>query len=140
MILRFSNILGESLLFFISLSILSILSISLFNPKMNLAISSAYATYEDGYKYGYKIDFLQKDSAYLYFLNSGRTIKNISIIYLDDVKYTGPVFILRNGAWQTSGHINKGDVFKIPYNSTNLTKLDLVVDGKYILHVFIGGL
>ena len=98
-------------------------------------ISNSYSTYEEGYKYGYKIDFLQKDDTYLYFLNSGRPIKNISNIYIDGIKYVVPTFVLINSSWVISNSIKSGTIFRIPYNTSNITRIDFILDGKYVLHI-----
>jgi len=135
---RFSNMLGESLLFFISISLLSILSLSFFTPFSNILLSDSYETYESAYKYGYRVEFLRRDAVYLYLINVGREIRNITELYLDGIRYSGPIFIFQNGSWQLSRHIDRDMIFRVVHQGYNISKLDLIVDDKYVLHIQIG--
>ncbi len=134
MIIRISNILGESLLFFISISILSILTFTTFIPGKNVVLMSTREAYMDGYRYGYKISYLTWEDGYVYLMNIGRNIWNITRIYLDGQIYNGTFEIYRGGIWIQSDKWLEGEILRIPYPYPGPNRVDLIILEKYVLH------
>ncbi len=134
MILRVSNLLGESILFFISLSIFSLLSITLFIPAANLGYQSSLDEYLDGYSYGYSVSYLFSDTGYLYLYNDGRDINVISKIYVEGLEIQPIIQVFNGSEWVTSFSIPSYTVFR--FNVSFLpSQVDIVVEDRYVLHV-----
>jgi len=134
MMLRISTLMGESIMFFISLSIFSILSLSLFLPLANIGYQSARYEYLDGYSRGFSITYLFTTSSYVYLYNEGRAIDNLSKIYFDGVELSPSIQFFNGSDWITSSKIPSETVFRISI-SFKPSRIDLVVNNEYILDI-----
>ncbi len=134
--LRVSSLLGESLLFFISISILSIITLTAVFPSKNLLILSTRETYLDGYRYGYKVAFLTQSSGYIYLMNIGRNISRINLIYIDGVKYNGSIEIYVNGTWSQNFRWLYGSILRLQNSNQDFKKIDFVIEDRYVIHVW----
>ena len=134
MMLRISNLLGESILFFISLSIFSLLSFTLFVPMANIGYQSYMEEYLDGYSYGYSVSYLFNDGDFIYLYNGGRDIYRISKIYMDGLEVQHYIEVFDGSSWIGSSKVPSQAVFR--FNITYLpSQIDLVIEDRYILHV-----
>jgi len=106
--------LGESILLFISVSLLGIGVVSIYQPSLNILGLGAEEEVRDGYSYGYHVSILFHRDGYLYLLNDGRDIGEVSTIYLDGLAIQPPYEVYVGGVWISSSSLPKGGVLRIP--------------------------
>ncbi len=110
-----SNLLGEGILLFTSLSLLAIGMAAIFIPSTSLLSQSSLEEYREGYGYGYRVAILFQEGGYLYLRNIGREISEIRWILLDGVNITS-YEVLVNGSWIVNGDVEEGSIIRIRYN------------------------
>ncbi len=134
MIYRISSLLGETTLFFITISIFSILSLSLFYPMLNNTRVDVLSNYENGYKYGYYVTYLFTESNYIYLYNDGRPISDITSVYIGNQSIIPSIQVLHNNSWLNTTHIPTDSIFRFYYGDIPQS-IDLVIEGKYVIHI-----
>ncbi len=109
-----SNMLGESILLFISVSLLGMGVVSIYQPSLNILGLGAEEEVRDGYSYGYHVSILFLRDGYLYLLNDGREIGEVSTIYVDGSPLQPPYEVYVEGQWILSSSLPKGGILRIP--------------------------
>ncbi|HIQ13082.1 MAG TPA: hypothetical protein EYH44_01670 [Thermoprotei archaeon] len=134
MIIRISNLLGESILLFIGLSIFSLLSLSLFIPVLNIGYQESIDTYIDGYSYGYIVSYLFSDSRYIYLYNGGRELEHLSKIYLDGELANVNIEYFNGSTWVGSTKIPSNTIFRLSINQ-DPNIVHLIVLDQFVIRV-----
>ena len=130
-----SNIFSETLLLFTTLSIISLLSLSLFNPIVTQGRYKVESNYLDGYRYGFRVIYLFYKDGYIYLENIGRDIEYISLLIIDGYIYNGSIETYQNNSWSASSYIPGETIFRIQYPYGGFERIDVVIEDRYILHV-----
>jgi len=125
---RISEYLSQSILIFISLSLISILYINAVLPAYNNFEEYINLSYSKAYQINYKITYVMKADNAIYVYNYGDLTLKVDRIYFEPagfLKYT--IYKYKNGRWIRTSEIDPGFLTKIVIYSNNIDKISSLV-------------
>ena len=125
---RISEYLSQSILIFISLSLISILYINAVLPAYNTFEEYMNLSYSKAYQTNYKVAYIMKAGDAIYVYNYGDLKLKVDKIYFEPVgflKYT--MYKYKNGRWIRTSEIEPSFLTKIVIYSNNINKISSLV-------------